>query len=47
MIRKVPKRKLYKVVNPVTGHLFSKATTIEMAEKQQKKLGFLKRTQFK
>jgi hypothetical protein len=47
IIRKVSKRKLFRVVNPVTGHLFSKGTTLEMAEKQQARLGFLKRTKFK
>ncbi len=46
-IRKVPKRKLFKVTNPTTGRTFSKGTTMEMAERQQRKLGLLKRTLFK
>lgn len=46
-IRKVPKRKLFKVTNPTTGRTFSKATTAEMAERQQRKLGMLKRLQYK
>lgn len=46
-IRKVPKRKLFIVANPVTGHVFAKGTTMEMAERQQRKLGMLKRLLFK
>jgi hypothetical protein len=46
-IRKVSKQKLFKVTNPNTGHTFSKATTLEMAERQQRKLGMLKRLQYK
>ena len=46
-IHKVPKQKLFKVVNPHTGHAFSKGTTEEMAERQRRKLGMLKRLNFK
>ena len=42
-IHKVPKYKLFRVVNPLTGQVFSKGSTMDMALKQQKKLGMVKR----
>jgi hypothetical protein len=42
-IQKVPKQKLWRLVNPLTGQTFSNGSTMENILKQQKKLGLAKR----
>jgi len=37
-IRKLPKKNLYRVTNPLTGRVFAKATTLEKARKQVRML---------
>lgn len=45
-IRKVPKQKLWRLINPLTGQAFSNGTTMENALKQKKKLGLEKRLKY-